>query len=96
MAHYEWQGGDRVITFDDEPQPVERWVVRWDLDAVQVKLRGVDEHFDSVLDAPDVNAFRLEFATEAEALHFKAELQRYRSHVLAHLSTELQALFNGR
>jgi hypothetical protein len=93
MATYEWHGGDTVVRIDDTP---ERWVVNWDLDVVRVRLRSEDEEFDSVLSAPDVDGFRLEFANQEEVIHFKAEIQRYRSNLLSHLAAELAAFFNDR
>jgi hypothetical protein len=93
MATYEWHGGDTVVRLDDTP---ERWVITWDLGVVRVAPRGKDENFDSVFSALDVDGFRLEFANQEEVIHFKAEIQRYRSNLLSNLATELEAFFNDR
>jgi hypothetical protein len=92
MPTYEWHGGDTVVRIDDAP---ERWVVTWGLDVVRVQARGEDEEFDRALSAPDVDSFRLEFASQEEAIHVKTEIQRYRSSLLSTLATDLAALFNG-
>jgi len=85
-----WYGGDKVIPFDDEPERA--WRVDWNLNVVRVPD---DAQTQQVIAASDVYVFRVAFETEAEALAFRAELQRYRGHLLGNLATELKALFDG-
>jgi len=71
------------------------WRVTWDLE--------VFSHTTAIpaLDAPDVNSFRMAFATKEEAFFFKVEMQRFLGDILLGLSDKVrfmnkQTLFHSK
>lgn len=71
---YTWEGGGKTrrVYADGTPVDAPPWRVTWGLEIFQDSPEG-----KPVFDSPDVNCFRLTFATREEAATFKAELQRY-------------------
>lgn len=63
----------------------EVWRLTWGLDIFQEPPEGIP-----VLDAPDVNCFRMKFASQEEAAFFRTEVQRFLGDLLFRLSDNAQ------
>ncbi len=60
------------------------WRVTWGL---EVFKQGVPSE---VLEKPDVNCFRMKFATKEEAYFFKVEMQRFLGNLMLRLSDNVK------
>jgi hypothetical protein len=65
---------------------METWRLTWGLDVFREPDEGIP-----ILDSPDVNGFRMKFASREEAFLCKVEIQRYLGDVLLLLSENLPA-----